>query len=506
MTTYTFDSTKPADTDTIGGSAGTIRTNFNALLGTSGTPIVNAATLNNYSQGNAAGNVALSNGTLCNTLNADLLDGQHGSYYTNLIAATLPLTGGTITGQLNLLGNNQPLTIKNNYPVPSNSAALSIFDVNNNNNANIWADGRADFKNSVTVNGNNVYHTGNFVSGTNYLSPSGSAANLTGLTASQVNTALGYNPINKTGDTMIGNLILPTDITVLNTDLTLFSYSAENQFLDANGTTRNITFPTTGLAQGQKFRIINTAALGNGVLNIPDVGGVTPKTQCVFTWDGSQWFGAVPTSISGNGLVVGSGCSASSTLDVVVGLSSGSANSSAVVGFSSGSSGNYGVSLGYNAHVTAAYSVALGGNGTYNARVNTIAHSADGYNYGGWSGWQGTTAATTATELFLGGVSNARATIPQGSVMTFDIIVNAFNTVSYYASSWKITGTIMYNATTVVLVGTPTVTSIGTTSTSCGSVAVSADTTNMSLKLAVTPLSAGNTKWNAWGTYVQINK
>jgi len=35
-------------------------------------------------------------------LDADLLDGEHGSYYTNSIAAKLPLAGGTMTGSIRL--------------------------------------------------------------------------------------------------------------------------------------------------------------------------------------------------------------------------------------------------------------------------------------------------------------------------------------------------------------------------------------------------------------------
>jgi hypothetical protein len=113
----TYDSTRPADTETISIAPAGIRENFRALKEDA---VVNAGTLNGYSQGNSSGNVALSNGTLCTNLNADKLDGQDGSYYTNLIAANLPLAGGSMTGALNL-ANNIQLTGKNSsgtaYPL-----------------------------------------------------------------------------------------------------------------------------------------------------------------------------------------------------------------------------------------------------------------------------------------------------------------------------------------------------------------------------------------------------
>jgi hypothetical protein len=70
----TYDASKPAGTDTIGASPALLRENFRALKEDA---IVKAGTLNGYYQGNSSGNVALSNGTLCTTLNADLLDGAN---------------------------------------------------------------------------------------------------------------------------------------------------------------------------------------------------------------------------------------------------------------------------------------------------------------------------------------------------------------------------------------------------------------------------------------------
>jgi len=75
-----YDETKPAGTDPIGSSDEYIRENFRALKE---DKEVNAGKLKDYEPGNADGNVAVSNGTVCTNLNADKLDGQDGSYYQN---------------------------------------------------------------------------------------------------------------------------------------------------------------------------------------------------------------------------------------------------------------------------------------------------------------------------------------------------------------------------------------------------------------------------------------
>ena len=73
-------------------------------IGTSPTALLaaNASLLNGLSSGNASGNIPISNGTLNVNLNADLLDGQTGSYYLDL---------GNATGTLNdaRLSSNVPL-------------------------------------------------------------------------------------------------------------------------------------------------------------------------------------------------------------------------------------------------------------------------------------------------------------------------------------------------------------------------------------------------------------
>jgi hypothetical protein len=74
-----FDLNKPADNQTIAAGPGDIRENFRAIKD---DKLVNAQKLMDYSPGNASGKIPVSNGTVNTNLNADLLDGRHGSYYS----------------------------------------------------------------------------------------------------------------------------------------------------------------------------------------------------------------------------------------------------------------------------------------------------------------------------------------------------------------------------------------------------------------------------------------
>lgn len=76
-------------------SAGTVYSLMDEYGATSGTITLlgNADKVDGYDAGNASGNVAVSNTALCVDLNADLLDGQHGSYYSSRkMTVTTPLS------------------------------------------------------------------------------------------------------------------------------------------------------------------------------------------------------------------------------------------------------------------------------------------------------------------------------------------------------------------------------------------------------------------------------
>lgn len=89
-----YDGTKPSGTDTVGSSDDSIRENFRALKD---DKIVNALKVNDYSPGNGAGQLAISNGAVCTQLNADQVDG----YDAGNNNGNIPVSNGTINANLN---------------------------------------------------------------------------------------------------------------------------------------------------------------------------------------------------------------------------------------------------------------------------------------------------------------------------------------------------------------------------------------------------------------------
>lgn len=95
---------------------------------------VNADTVDGFHAGNAAGQVAVSNGVLCDDLNADLLDGKEGAFYrnaSNINSGTLgaariePNIVSSINGVVND-GGNISLVAGSNITVTQSQAANSI--------------------------------------------------------------------------------------------------------------------------------------------------------------------------------------------------------------------------------------------------------------------------------------------------------------------------------------------------------------------------------------------
>lgn len=101
---------------------------------------INVATVGGASAGNASGNVALSNGTVCTNLNADMLDGAHAGTAANnvlkldangrALTANLPLSGATAGTYRSVTVNAQgQVTAGTN---PTTKAGYGITDVPNN--------------------------------------------------------------------------------------------------------------------------------------------------------------------------------------------------------------------------------------------------------------------------------------------------------------------------------------------------------------------------------------
>ncbi len=111
-----------------------------------------------------------------------------------------------------------------------------------------------------------------------------------------------------------------------------------------------------------------------------------------------------------------------------------------------------------------------------------------------------TTDATAGVELFLDGAGAAqRLVVPNNSVWTFDILVSARRTdTTGGGAGYRFVGVLRKDTTSASLtfIGTPSKTILGETDTAWD-VVLSADTTNGSLKLAVTGQAAKTIRWVA---------
>jgi len=200
------------------------------------------ATPNVYTSGNVSANTltsTVSNGTapltvtsstLVNNLNADLLDGQHGSYYRNFVNLSglpSPIITGTLTGDVTGSASvtltdltNGVLTI--NTSIANNSVALGT-DTTGQYASTVSVVGtglsataaNADDGTAYTITSNATHanatgtivardDTGSFYAGTVYATFNGNGSSITNLNASNINAGT------------IGVAYLPTNIPVTN--------------------------------------------------------------------------------------------------------------------------------------------------------------------------------------------------------------------------------------------------------------------------------------------------
>lgn len=110
------------------------------------------------------------------------------------------------------------------------------------------------------------------------------------------------------------------------------------------------------------------------------------------------------------------------------------------------------------------------------------------------------TTTATATELFLDGATGTqRLVVPNNSVWTFDILVAARRTdATGGGAGYRFTGVLRKDTTagSITFVGTPSKSILGETNTAWD-VALSADTTNGSIKVNVTGEAAKTIRWVA---------
>jgi len=104
----------------------------------------------------------------------------------------------------------------------------------------------------------------------------------------------------------------------------------------------------------------------------------------------------------------------------------------------------------------------------------------------------------TPTEIFIGSTASQRLTLANNSAFAFTLLITGAVTGGGDTSGWEIKGVIKRgaNAASTVLVGSVTSTLLAQDAgASTWAVAVTADTTNGSLKLTVTGQAATTIKW-----------
>jgi hypothetical protein len=282
---------------------------------------------------------------------------------------------------------------------------------------------------------------------------------------------------------------------------------------------------TAGTGADNLNLVLSPAGTGAIMAQLPDGGtngGIARGT-------GAADFQVARTSASnvasGNySFVAGYNCRAAGSQSIAIGQNSTASQNDAVVfgynntasgfssfcvGFSSTSSGSRSMALGNEVQATADHSFASGSKAFAN-KYGQIARSngnfaAIGDAQSSKMVLRNATTDATATELFLDG-SSARATIPNNTCWHADIRIVARQATGTNHATYHRKCTIYKNTTAASTTLVGTVQTIGTDEESDANwaVAVTADTTNGSLKIEVTGVAATNIRWVAELSVVEV--
>lgn len=246
------------------------------------------------------------------------------------------------------------------------------------------------------------------------------------------------------------------------------------------------------------------SAIPGGNANIADGVGssVSGGTQNESTASNAAIGGGSANLATASNSTVGGGSSNSAT----------AGNATVSGGNSNTASGSFStVSGGELNSATGSYSAIPGGSQAVANKFGQIAHSSGSFAAPGdaqssefiW--FIETTDATAGVEMFLDGAT-ARATVPVDTSWVFEILVIGRSGAG--SAAWRVTGAITNTAgvTTVVAAASVSVLADGTGGTwgVAGSVAVTADNTNDSLKVAVTGAAATTIRWVAHARTAEV--
>ncbi|MBI4784002.1 MAG: hypothetical protein HY785_22180 [Oscillatoriophycideae cyanobacterium NC_groundwater_1537_Pr4_S-0.65um_50_18] len=279
------------------------------------------------------------------------------------------------------------------------------------------------------------------------------------------------------------------------------------------GTISGLTsFATTGMAIGSTGAL-QTTGVGSGSVagNARGTGAV--DLQTIRT--------AATQVASGNySFVAGSNCTASSTSAIAIGNSASASGTSAIaIGTLAAASSLNAVAIGNGSTANSTNAIALGsstasafnsiatGSDAVSRRNGEHTHSSGQASAAGDSQvstilLNGITATATVTEL----TNPARIALVNDSTIQFEINVVARRTdADNESAAYELKGCIDRNTTaaSTALVGTVTKTVVAE-DTAAWDVAVTADTTNGSLKISVTGEASKTIKWVAFCRLVEV--
>jgi len=193
---------------------------------------------------------------------------------------------------------------------------------------------------------------------------------------------------------------------------------------------------------------------------------------------------------------IGAGCLTAGYINTMYGVHGSVIGDQNICGVSGNrKEGRDSLAMGRQVHARYAGGLTFGGG----------AHSAVGDSQSTMAVAKIQTTDATATELLFGDGSNThRAIIANDTTAVFEaLIVGRQTDVDDNSGAYKIQGAIDNNATTVALVGVPTVTTIGE-DTAGWAVSAVADDTNKSLKLLVTGAVGDSVNWTGQLNIIEV--
>lgn len=229
----------------------------------------------------------------------------------------------------------------------------------------------------------------------------------------------------------------------------------------------------------------------------------TLPTQVASGSQGSVAIGARNIASADGSIAIGQGNTSSGTLSVALGMSLRSRGvCSTAFGFGGEAAGYYSTVIGKNAFTDKKFQVAFG----FDSRNGQPL----GESQASILGFVGITTDATLAQLFLGDVSNERATIPNSTTWAADIDIVARSSGGTENAYFKRRLVIQKGTTaaSTALIGT-----VQTVGTDIGSanmlliatpITLTADTTNGALKLEVTGIAATNIRWVAKVSLVEV--